>query len=89
MLKVIERHELHNISSHVFAVSLRIKRLIVTIQSFHRLKVGITDTNDDNGERQFGASYDLINCFVHITNDTISNDHQDVELLVHLIDRFA
>jgi len=49
VLEVIERHELHNIRSHVLAVGLRVEGLIVAVKRLHRFKVCIADTDDDNG----------------------------------------
>ena len=89
MLEVVEGHELHDISGHILTVCLRVEGLIIAIQRLHRLEVSIAHANDDNRERQLRPTHDLVNRLVHVTDDSIRDDHQDVELLVLLIHRLA
>ena len=89
VLEVVEGHELHDISGHILTVCLRVEGLIIAIQRLHRLEVSIAHANDDNRERQLRPTHDLVNRLVHVTDDSIRDDHQDVELLVLLIHRLA
>ena len=84
VLEVIERHKLHDIGSHILAVGARVESLVVAIKCLHRFKVGITNADDNDAEWILGASHDLIDCLVHIGDHTISDNNQNVELLVHL-----
>lgn len=85
-LKIIEWHELNDICSHVFTVILGVESLLVTIENLHRFKISITDTNNNNGNWEFRSSNNFVNCFVHIINDTICDDHANLEFLAFLRD---
>ena len=89
MLEVVEGDELHDICGHVLAVGLGVECFIIAIERLHRLEVSITDTNNDDGEGHLRTAYDLVNCLIHVTDHTVSDDYQDVELLVHLVDWLA
>ena len=86
VLEVVEGDELNDISGHVLAEGARVERLIVAIERLHRLEVGVTHTNDDDGQGVLGATHNLVNGLVHVADYAISNDDQDVELLIHLGD---
>lgn len=85
VLELVEGYELDDISGHVATVSIRVECLIVTIEGVHRLEVSIADSDDDDGKGQGRATDDFINSLLHVTDYTIGDDHQDVELLVHLV----
>ena len=89
MLEVVEGDELHNVRGHVLAVGLGVECLIIAIERLHRLEVSIADTNNDDGQGHFRTAYDFINRLIHVADHTVSDDHQDVELLVHLVDWLA
>ena len=89
VLEVVEGDKLHDVRSHVLAIRLRVECLIISIKRFHRLEVSIADTDNNDGEGQLGATDDLIDRLVHIADHTVRDDNQDVELLVHLIDRLT
>ena len=89
VLEVVEGDELHNVRGHVLAVGLGVECLIIAIERLHRLEVSIADTNNDDGEGHLRTAYDLVNCLIHVADHTVSDDHQDVELLVHLVDWLA
>ena len=82
--EVIIRDELNDIGRHVLAVGLRVQCFFVAIKNLHRFEVRIADADDDNSHWEVGSSNDLVNCLLHVTDDSIGNDHQDVELLIHL-----
>ena len=84
-LEFIEWNELDDIGCHVFAVYLGVKSLIISIKGLHRLEISIAHTNDNNGHRKLRTSDNLINCLVHVADDTVGDDDEEVELLVHLI----
>ena len=84
MLEVVEGHKLHNICSHILAVGARVQSLVVAIKCLHRVELGITNADNNDAEWILRASHDLIDCLVHIGDHTISDNHQNVELLVHL-----
>ena len=85
MLEVVKGNKLDDIRCHILAVGLRVECLIITIKRLHGLEVRIADTNNDDGHGELRAANDLVNRLVHITDDTIRDDNQDVELLVILI----
>ena len=51
VLKIIERHELDDVSSHVLAVGLRVKSFIVSIEYLHSFKIRITHSDYNNSTR--------------------------------------
>ena len=89
VLEVVEGDELHDIRGHVLAVGLGVECFIIAIERLHRLEVSIADTNNDDGHGHLRTAYDLVNCLIHVADYTVSDDHQDVELLVHLVDWLA
>ena len=86
VLELAERHELNNVRIHVPAVLLGVERCLVSIQLVHRAEIGIAHTHDDDRERQAAAPYDLINRILHIVDNAIGNNQQNVILLVCLAD---
>ena len=52
VLELVIRHELHDISGHVLPVALGVESLFVSIEYLHTLKVGITNSNNDNSDWQ-------------------------------------
>ena len=84
MLEVVEWDELDDISCHVLPVGAGVESLVIAIKRLHRLKISVTNTNDDDGERVLRATNNLIDCLVHVADDSISDNGQNVELLVHL-----
>ena len=85
-LVVVEGDKLNDVSGHVLTVGLRVERFIVTIKSLHGIEIGIADANNNDSHGVVRTSDNLVNGLVHIANDTICHDHQNVELLVHLSD---
>ena len=86
VFEVVERHKLNDISRHVLPICLRIERLFIAIKYLHRAEISITNTHNNDGDWKVGAANNLINCLVHICDDTICNYQAYVELLIHLID---
>ena len=86
MLEVVKGNKLDDIRGHILAVGLRVECLIITIKRLHGLEVCIADANDDDGHGELRAANNLIDGLVHITDDAIRDNNQDVELLVILID---
>lgn len=80
-----EGHELNNIGVHILLVSLRVQRHIIGIQDIHALEVITADTDDDNRQGQGAATHDLVNGFLHVIDDSVGNDQQDVVLLIDLV----
>jgi len=89
VLEVIEGHKLDDISSHVLAVGLRVESLFVSIEDLHGLEVGVTDSDNDDGDGELGSTDYLVDCLVHIIDNTIGDDHTDVELLSVLAHRLS
>ena len=86
ILEFSERHELYNIGLHVLFVPHGVERHFVSIQDIHALKIITAYTDNDDTERKSATTHNLVNCFLHIVDDSISDDEQDLVLLVHLID---
>ena len=84
VLEVVEWDELHDVSSHVLPVGARVKCLIITIKRLHRLEISVTYTDDNDGKGVLRATNDLVDRLVHVADDTIGDDGQNVEFLVHL-----
>ena len=81
VLEVVVRHKLDDVSSHVLAIGVGVQGFIVTIERLHAAEVGITDANNNDGHGQLGASHDLVDRLVHIIDDAIGDNDEDVELL--------
>lgn len=86
ILALLVRHKLHNIPRHELFELVRVERLVVGVQLVHPAEVGITDANDDNGQRLSGAANNLVNRRLHIRNNTVRKYQQQVVLLVVLGD---
>ena len=89
VLEVVEGDELHDVRGHVLTVGLGVERFIIAIERLHGLEVSIANANNDDSEGHFRTAHDLVDRLIHVTDHTIRDDHQDVELLVHLIDWLA
>lgn len=44
----------------------------------------MANTDNDNRQRKRGASHDLVNCFLHIVDDTIGKNENNLVFLVLL-----
>jgi len=86
VLKFPEWHELDDICRHVSLVSLGVKRHLVGIENIHTLEVIAANSNNDDREGQLGAAHDLVDRLLHVIDDTIRDDQQNVILLVCLVD---
>jgi len=81
VLKVIEGDKLYDISWHILSVRLWVEGLFISVKNLHGLKISITNTNNDDSQVVDRSSYNLINCLIHVSDDSIGNDHKNVELL--------
>ena len=84
VLKLVEGHKLDDISRHILAVCTGVKGLFIAVKHLHGGEVSIANTNDDDGKWKVRATYDFIDSLLHIIDDTIGKDQQDVILLVVL-----
>ena len=84
VLEVSERHKLHDIGRHLLSVALRVERDLVGVKLVHGAEIGGADAHDDDGEGQLGASHDLVDSLLQVSDDTVGDDQQDVVLLVLL-----
>ena len=50
VLEFSERHELHNVCSHLLLVFLRIERYFISIELVHSRKVGVAHADNDDRE---------------------------------------
>eukprot|EP00355_Strombidium_rassoulzadegani_P005584 CAMPEP_0168619926 /NCGR_PEP_ID=MMETSP0449_2-20121227/6860_1 /TAXON_ID=1082188 /ORGANISM="Strombidium rassoulzadegani, Strain ras09" /LENGTH=159 /DNA_ID=CAMNT_0008660889 /DNA_START=478 /DNA_END=954 /DNA_ORIENTATION=+ len=82
--EVSEWHELDNISAHVLLILPGVKWLIVGIQNIHAVKISLPNANDHDGEGKVSPPNNLVDSLLHITDDSIRNDQQDLILLVVL-----
>lgn len=90
VLELAEWYELYNISLHVLLVLHGVKWDVIGIEDIHAVEVITANADDDDADREAAASSnDLINSLLHIVNDTISDDQQDIVLLVLLADLFG
>ena len=86
VLEVSEGHKLDDIGLHVLFVSHRVERNFVGIQDIHALKIIAAYANNDDAERQSASTNNLVNCLLHIVDDSIGDNEQNLILLVHLRD---
>jgi len=84
VLEVIERHELHDVSFHVFLESARVQGFFVAIERVHVGKVSIANSNDDNRQRKTRTTHNLVNRLSHVVDDSVGDQQKDLELLIHL-----
>ena len=80
-LKVVVGNELDDISSHVLAISVRVKSFFIAIKHLHATEVCFADTHNDNGHGHLGAPDNLVDRLVHVVDHTIGDNDEDVELL--------
>jgi len=88
VLELVVRHKLHNISFTVLPEGLRVERLVVTVEDVHVAEVGIAHSDDNDSDRLRRATDDLVNRFLHVVDDTVGEQEQDVVLLVLLVHNF-
>lgn len=84
VLEFAEWNELHDISVHIPLVLVREERGFISIKLVHGTEVSIADTHNDNGERVARATDNLVNSSLHVIDNTVSNDKQNVILLILL-----
>ena len=77
---------MHNIGLHILLISHRVKRHFVGIQDVHTLEIITADANNDDTERKSASTNNLVNCFLHVIDDSICDNEQDLVLLVELRD---
>lgn len=65
------------------------KRLVVSIKHVHSGKVCVTDPDDDDSQRIIAASDNLVNRLLNVINDTVSDDQQNLKLLVAIATRVS
>lgn len=80
-----EWYKLNNVPCHKLLKLSGVKRLGISVKGVHAAKVGITHSDNDDRQRMFGSTDNLVYCLLHIVDDTISEDQQDLILLVKLI----
>ena len=85
VFEIIERYELHDISSSIFTELSREESFVITVKFVHHAEISITNSDNNDCKRVVGSSDNLINCSFHIINHTISNDQENLELLVLII----
>lgn len=85
-MEVSKGYKLHNISTHLLSVLLTVERFIVRIKDIHRGEVSRTNTNYDDGKGVVTSTHDFIDSSLHVIDDSVSDDQQDVVLLVCLGD---
>lgn len=66
VLEFIEGNELDDVACHLLLESLGIQGDIVRVQHVHFGEVGVSNTNDDDGERQRASSHNLVNGLLHV-----------------------
>ena len=81
VLEIVVGHELNDIGGHVLTERLRVECLLIAVELLHGAEIGIADANDDDGEGKLRSFDDLVNRLVHVIDDTVGDDDQDVELL--------
>jgi len=84
VLEVLEWHELDNVTVHEFLVFLRVQWLVIGIKNVHRGEVGFTYSNNDDAERQGASPHNLIDCLLHVVDDSVGDDQKNNVLLVSL-----
>ena len=77
-------YKLNDVSSHELFEFLRIQRLVVSIKDVHVVEVSVAHADYDDGQGLAGASHNLIDCLLHVRDDAISDDQQQVVLLIVL-----
>lgn len=85
MLEIVEGNELDDISSSVFTELTREKSFIVTIKLVHHAEISITDTNNNDSKWVIGSSHNFVNSAFHVINHTVSDNHENLELLVLIV----
>ena len=83
--EVTEGHELHDVGLHILFVSLGVERHLVSVKDIHALEVVAAHAYNDDTQGEVAASHDLVNCLLHVIDDSVGDDQQDLVLLVHLI----
>ena len=84
-----EGNELYNVRIHVLTILLAVERGLVCIELVHRLKISCANSHNNDREWKLRASYNLIDRFLHIVDNTICDNQQDVVLLINLCDLHA
>lgn len=86
VLEVHVWHELHDVSCHVLAKGGRVESFFITIELVHCLEICVTNADDDDSHGLLGATHDLVDRLLQVTDDAVGDDEHDVELLVILAD---
>lgn len=89
VLEFSEGNELDDVTRHLLSIVLRVKRSVITIKCFHAREVEVSDTDNDDGERLVGATYDLVDGLFHISNGAIGQYQEQVILLIVLRNFFS
>jgi len=76
---------LHDVSSRVPFIGVRIEGLLITVKLIHSGEVSIADTHDDDSQGVIRASDNLVDRLAHVINHTISDDQKHLELLIVVV----
>ena len=87
VLEISERHKLHDVCLHVLLVFHRVERDIISVENVHGIEIvrADSDYNDANG-KVGAAANNLVNCLLHVIDDTIRDNEKDIILLIILAD---
>ena len=82
--EIIKWNELDDISRHVSSQGGRVKGFIIGVKGLHRCEICITHAYDDDSDRKIRTLHDLVDRLLHVSNDSIGQNKQDMELLIVL-----
>lgn len=77
---------MHDVSGHLPIVLSGEQRRFIGVQSIHRFEFIFADSHNDDRQRQVRASDDLVDCLLHVVDNAVGNDQQNVIFLVVLRD---
>lgn len=78
---VVEAYELDNVTGCNIALHVT-KEPVVTIELLHAAEVSVAHTDNDDTRRTAGSCHDCSDRLLHVCNLTISDEHQNLVLLV-------
>lgn len=84
IFEISEGYKLHDVSIHIFLVLHGVEGFIICVEDVHRFEVFVAHSHDNYRDWQVGASYNLIDCLLHVIDYSISDDEQNEILLVVL-----
>ena len=80
---------MHYVRLHVFLVALGVERNLIGVELIHVLEPVATHAHDDYTQGKVTTPDDLVNRLLHIVDDAVGDDQQDVILLIQLVDALA